>query len=88
MVTWMQAYDRGAREDADGIVVPEGPLGDALERELVVAVRSRGPGRTAGCSRRLARGAGRCDICVDPLPDDRGGMCPLCVAARRKAVGL
>lgn len=89
MVTWADAYARGAREAEGGVVVPDGPAGDALERELVAEVRSRVPRFADGCKRSdLAPRFGGCDCCLEPLPPHRGGMCPLCAAASRKALEL
>jgi hypothetical protein len=57
---------------------------------------SLGPAVTAAIEHRVPklrhlpppRGArwGQCDVCLDPLDAHRGGMCFLCVAARKRAL--
>lgn len=89
MVTWAEAFVRGAREADGGVVVPDGPDGDALERELVAEVRSRVPRFANGLPRPHVHARyGVCDCCLEPLPPYRAGMCPICAAASKKALEL
>lgn len=89
MVTWSSLVARGVAL-IDGVVrVPDGALGDELEREMIAERDRRIPRFANGLPRPhpLAR-YGVCDVCLEPLEPHRGGMCPLCCAASRKALAL